>query len=906
MRLLILLLILSALNSFAQRLEIDSLRHALSNHPQKDTIRFRLLITASDNLLDNPAESKVMLEEALELSTDLDFKKGIAEAYCSLTYYYYDRTDFANAVEMGLNALREYEKIADTHGLYESYNVLTGVYTGWGDFRKAQEYMDQMQALVKVNPELVDEAAFYFTMGFFTLKQDKLEEGAAWIARALPIYAGRGQRFDVSSCYFLMAKAKEGLGDWDASLDYFRRSVNEIKGSDHPNVLANVASSHQGIGSILLRNKRYQEAGLHLDTALQAATKINSMNMLLKIYADQALLQEALGNFDDALRYERLRMSLKDSVSNRDKTEALAEAEIKYEAEKREQTITLLNQEKSLQRQLTVFLSITFALLASAATVIILLQRSRARRSKALLSAQHALNSKLQEVDRVKSSFFANISHEFRTPLTLLIAPIEDKLRQPGVSPADNALWQMMLRNANRLLDLINQILELARLENGKLNLSARPGNLEQFMKVLASSFDSLAETQHIEFKKEFSFQKSELIFDQDKIEKIVTNLLSNAFKFTASGGKIILRAAGTQDNFTLEVHDNGCGIAPEDMKNIFSPFFQAGTTQAGTGLGLALVNELVKLHKGTIQVRSNVNQGTSFFINMSLPKEDVAPLNAETSRQMRKMDASPMSEPAVEALRESSVLVVDDNADIRQFIKDRLADKFDVLEAVDGEDGFRQAVHQIPDLVILDVMMPHRNGMELCRMLKSDQRTSHIPVIMLTARADQASRLEGLKTGADDYLVKPFDTAELLARVENMVNQRKVLIEKFKQSVVVQPHELAVTSMDERFLKKALAIVEEHMDDGSFGVETFSDEIALSRTQLHRKLKAITGLSAGEFIQDIRLRRAALLIRQKADSITQIAYQVGFNDQSYFSKCFRKKFQVSPSEYQDATVKAS
>lgn len=246
---------------------------------------------------------------------------------------------------------------------------------------------------------------------------------------------------------------------------------------------------------------------------------------------------------------------------------------------------------------------------------------------------------------------------------------------------------------------------------------------------------------------------------------------------------------------------------------------------------------------------------------------------------------------------------MVDDNADIRQFIKDRLRPSFDVLEASDGEDGFSQAVSHVPNLVILDVMMPRRNGMELCQMLKSDQRTSHIPVIMLTARADQASRIEGLKTGADDYLVKPFNTEELVVRVQNLVNQRKSLIEKFQHSDTIKPHEIVVTSMDERFLNKALAVVEAHMDDGRFGVEAFTKEMAFSRTQLHRKLKAITGLSAGEFIQDIRLRRAALLIRQKADSITQIAYQVGFNDQSYFSKCFRKKFHVTPSEFQEAAA---
>lgn len=888
---------LSSLLVFCQSQELDSLRKALANHTQNDTVRFRLLISASDYLLSNPTENKALVEEALALAIELEFQKGIAEAYCSLTYYYFDRMDYAKAVDNGLLALRGYEKIHDAVGQYESYNVLAGIYTGWGDFEKAQEYMNVMEKLVSQNKGLVDEAAFYYTMGYFTLKQNKLETGANWIRKALSLYQQRDDKYQIASCFFLLAKSDEGLGKLNEAIASYQTSIAANGKSSHPNILSNSAASHEGLGRILIQQKKFEEANRHLDTAYQAALQIRSTNMILKIYADKAMLNEGLGNFRDALRYERLHKTLSDSLINKEKTKAVADAQAKYESEKQEQTIALLKQEKHFQTRFNYFLVSGITLLGIAAISIIFLQRSRARKTRELLDIQQSLNNKLLEIDRIKSSFFANISHEFRTPLTLIIGPIEENLKQSNITQKDKAAWQMMLRNAYRLLDLINQILELARLENGKLNLVQQRGNLEQFVAMLSSSFDSLAEMNRIEFVKEISIQKAELVFDHDKLEKIITNLLSNAFKFTPPKGKVILRAALEQTTLMLEIHDNGRGIAPENLKDIFNPFFQEGNTQTGTGLGLALVNELVKLHRGTIQVRSNINQGTSFFISLLLPQEGTATIGPATKHQPVVVETI-ASEPTEEPTHESSILVVDDNPDIRKFIKDKLINNFRVWEATDGEDGLEQAIEHMPNLIILDVMMPLRNGLELCQLLKGDQRTSHIPIIMLTARADQDSRLEGLKTGADDYLVKPFSSDELVARVENLVNQRKALIEKFKQKMSVQPHEVVVSSMDERFLKKAMDIVEAHMDDTQLGVEAFSEAMALSRTQLHRKLKALTGLSASEFIQDIRLRRAAQLILQKADSITQIAYQVGFNDQSYFSKCFKKKFLVAPSDY--------
>ena len=549
--------------------------------------------------------------------------------------------------------------------------------------------------------------------------------------------------------------------------------------------------------------------------------------------------------------------------------------------------------------------------------IIYLLQRSHNKKIGSFSKIQKSLILKLQETDHLKSKFFANISHEFRTPLSLILAPVEEKLLSGNLINADKESFTLIRRSANRLLSLINQLLDLSKLEAGKMELRVQKGNLKTFIAELAASFDSLADHREIRFLKCFAADFEESWYDRDKLEKIINNLLSNAFKFTSPGGTVELtvsRLSGSEE-LNLRVADTGKGIPPEDLPNIFSPFYQskyiADDGQPGTGLGLSLVHELVKLYGGRISLESNINVGTAFFVTLPITENRFPPSSFservqddDTTRTLQSeiitQEAPRAGEGDVEVSmqKEDVILIIEDSDDLRNFISGNLSDLFHTEVAKNGEEGLEMAINHLPSLIISDVMMPELDGFRFVQKIKSDERTCHIPVILLTAKADLESRLEGLETGADDYISKPFSTTELRVRIKNLIEQRKKLALKYRARLNAPNPVSYEPSLDEKFVQKAKAIVEKNMGDPSFGVEQMADEIHLSRAQLFRKLKAITGISPNEFINDIRLEKAAVLIQAKADILTQISYSVGYNEQSYFAKRFRKKFGVSPREY--------
>ncbi len=545
-------------------------------------------------------------------------------------------------------------------------------------------------------------------------------------------------------------------------------------------------------------------------------------------------------------------------------------------------------------------------------------------------------SEKLKELDSLKSRFFANISHEFRTPLTLILGPLEN-LRSGRLKDDPDKQYGMMQRNAHRLLRLINQLLDLSKLEAGKLTLEASYGNLVPFVKGLVYSFESLA--RHKEIALHFESDPNEIMgyFDRDKLEKIITNLLSNAFKFTPGGGEIIvvvsiadrgvqLNAATITTEFVqITISDTGSGIPSKKMPHIFERFYQADNSyvkdQQGSGIGLTLTKELVELHKGEIRVSSEIDKGTEFVICLPLGKDHLkqeeilessasvelhrgAPLSylEELSESEAITDASSTLSSPSEEIRNGEevniILVVEDNSDMLAYINEQLSDAYQIIEAEDGQEGLKKSIDQIPDLIISDVMMPKMDGYQLCEKIKTEECTSHIPVILLTAKSSGDSKVEGLQLGADDYLIKPFDSQELRVRVKNLIEQRQKLRQRFGKEIKLQPKDIAITSADEKFLQRALELIDQHISDEVFTVEQFGREIGLSRAQLHRKLKGLTDHAPVEFIRIIRLKRAAQLLEQDYGTVAEIAYEVGFSDPSYFTRCFRRQFGILPSEY--------
>lgn len=511
---------------------------------------------------------------------------------------------------------------------------------------------------------------------------------------------------------------------------------------------------------------------------------------------------------------------------------------------------------------------------------------------------------KLQELDKAKSRFFANISHEFRTPLTLIKGPIE-QLEQNFSEKLNMETVKMIRRNANRLLNMVNQLLDLSKIDEGSLKLSPTEGDVYKCLRAAASSFNSHAAQRNMDYRVEIPSIMLWASFDRDKLENIVYNLLGNAFKFSSDSSKISFIAQYTEYGLQIKVSDAGKGIPADKLPFVFDRFYQvdSGNTRekGGSGIGLSLSKDLVELMDGTITVSSEMSQGTSFTVQ--LPIQEIKTRQKKTVENNPRIEKLAIKKPFTLTKTDKrnlpNILLVEDNADMRRFITEQLTQFYKVTTAVNGEVGLKKAITDSPDLIITDLMMPKMDGIELCKKLKTDLHTSHIPVIMLTAKAGQENKIEGLETGADDYLTKPFDGKELLVRAKNLIEQRQKLRALFSnRELTVDPKKITVTSIDQKFLGQVLELLETNFSDPDFGMSQMQNDLAMSKTQLHRKLKALTNEAPGELLRNFRLKRAAQLLSQKEDSVTQIAYKVGFNNLSYFAKCFKELYGVVPSAY--------
>lgn len=520
-----------------------------------------------------------------------------------------------------------------------------------------------------------------------------------------------------------------------------------------------------------------------------------------------------------------------------------------------------------------------------------------------------------QALDSLKSRFFANISHEFRTPLTLIAGPLQEiapKLSQP----ADRKLVSLMQRNTDRLLRLINQLLDLSKIEAGKLSVQAEEINVVTFLKGIIMSFESLAQRKGINLKFDSQQIDIRLWVDPKKMEDVFNNLLSNALKFTAEAGRVHITLVEQADTVTITIRDNGRGIASAKLPYVFNRFFQADNQHAddaqGSGIGMALARELVGLHQGTIVVESVEKEYTAFTLNFQRGKvhfaaEDLAEKTSPAA-ETNSTTAVPAEAilPSLTTLPDEQlddrklhdaplVLLVEDNEDVRYYVRQHLQRSFRIVEAEDGQDGIDKALAYLPDLIISDVMMPQKNGYELCQTLKTDPRTSHIPLILLTAKASQEEKRHGLIEGADDYLIKPFDTQELQIRVNNLIALRKQLRVQFAVGEEPQVIEPSLNAVDKAFMEQLFATLTRELANEQLNVDLLAADLAMSPRHLNRKLSVLTGLSANRFIRNYRLQEAMRMLQRKEGNVSDVATATGFNSTAYFVKCFGDKFDQTP-----------
>jgi CheY-like chemotaxis protein len=524
---------------------------------------------------------------------------------------------------------------------------------------------------------------------------------------------------------------------------------------------------------------------------------------------------------------------------------------------------------------------------------------------------EHLHNERQEEFYKMKLDFFTNISHEIRTPLTLIMGPVENLYSKTQDDSSLNRQVVQIRNNAERLLRLVGELMDFRKAETGNMTLYLQKNDLVGFIKEIFLSFQPLAESKRIKY--DFIAHEKEVIIhiDKNQLEKVFFNLLSNAFKFTPEDGRIKVEVSVENETWCLvSVTDNGKGIPVEYQEKLFTNFYQVQPDKAnpGTGVGLALSKSIVALHNGLIEVNSAPSglstEGKTVF-SVKLPLTPTTSENVQIDNSDHENIAAYVVQSSVDpphngilttVEKKYTVLLAEDNDELRNFIADSLP-MYHIISCVNGSDGFEKAIDQIPDLIISDVMMPVMNGLELCQKIKTDDRTSHIPIILLTALATHIHQVHGLQTGVDVYMTKPFSTKLLELNVYNLLASRELMRKKFAQQITLQPLNVPISSPDEGFIKKLMQIIEDHMENPEFGVVELGSEIGMSKTVLYKKIVSLTDLSPADFIKSMRLKKAAFLIQQNVLNVNEVATMVGFNDPKYFSKEFKKFHGKTPSE---------
>ncbi len=801
----------------------------------------------------------------------------------------------------------------------ELASIYANIGNMYGDNNAPDQAIEHLQKALKIRQELGQEKRMMFTYNNLMVaygKKDDFPNAFDCAERGLAIATKFDNKLVAGVICASMSHLLDEQGRFAEAIQWGERSmayltaINRKSNMVYP--LVNLARAHNALGHF--------QQGLELAERGHAImASLGLTDPMLVYYEQLAAANEGLGRYREALAWQRRYVALSDSISERENLQKLANLDVRYQTRQKEADLAQKNLQLAAERTRRNLILVA-ALLAIAALVgwfQLVRNRQRIRQREARVAAQleHTEAERLRELDRLKSAFFANISHEFRTPLTLILSPLDQILN--GSLAGDLKKYHgIMRRNAQRLLELVNQLLDLSKLEAGKMSVQAAPGDLGQFVRSVAFSFESLAVRKNIRFSVDTPKGPVAAWFDRDKLEKVLTNLLSNAFKFTPDDGQVSA-ALSVDDNgraAVITIKDSGIGIPAGQMPHLFERFFQTQNTsdlQAGSGIGLALTKELVELHHGQISAESTEGRGSVFTIRLPLG-EEVFSENEKAAADLPLLASSPttlatiVGEDANNGQKQSIfpksrdgkdvALVVEDNPDVRLYIREQLEKSFHIVEAENGAAGLQKAQAEMPALVITDLMMPDMDGLALTRSLKTDLRTSHIPVIMLTAKAASEEKIEGFHTGADAYLTKPFDARELVAQAEGLIRARRGLREKFSQSGLM-PSEIAVTSVDEEFLKKIRLSIEENLDDETFGVVELAAKVALSRSQLHRKLTAVTGHGPNEIIRNMRLERAKELLEKGAGNASEVAFMVGFNSLAYFSKSFSDHFGFPPSE---------
>ncbi|WP_158963504.1 tetratricopeptide repeat protein [Myroides fluvii] len=840
----------------------------------------------------------------LEITEELGDKKGIANSYNYIGIIFLYQGNYPQALENHFKALKIFEEIEYKKGIVNSLNNIGIIYKNQ---KKYPEALKNYFKTLKIVKEIDDKQGIgmtYNNIGVVYHLQGKYPEALKSHFAALKIKEELENKHEISGSYNNIGVIYKEQGKYTEALEnYFKflELATEI-GDKY-----GIAQAHNNIGLVEFELNRPNSAKTNYEKSLTLAREIGMNSLLRDLYYNFTLVDSTLGNYKDAYQNYKHYIVYRDSLINEEKEKKSLELSMGYEFDKKAAVIQAELKTKKLQRNVAFAGFGGMLILTTLIVYFFKLRNKKLKVEKQNLELQRREVEIIKENEQFKTRFLANISHEFRTPLTLINGHIE-VLKENG-RQEDFSRFNEIEQNGKRLLTLINQLLDLSKMESGQYKLEYKNANVLNEVNMLVQSFHSYAEQQGISLLLQQTENAKKLAaspfgYSSEALTIIIANLVSNAIKYTPSGGSITATIDYLEGKMTVTLADTGEGIAPEHLPKIFERFYQVDDpgqrTYAGSGIGLALVKELVTLHGGDIVLESPIEGGCIFtFWIMSAQIENIDrtdDVELNTDFPIRQEAEATNKEKELQNAELPLLLIIEDQSELRSFIVQNLGNEYRYEQASNGKDGIKLAKEILPDLIISDVMMPNIGGFELCETLKNNVATSHIPIVLLTAKAEQNDKLVGLGTGADDYLTKPFSLQELKLRVKNILAFKELLRKKFKGNTLPTAEETPeLNSRDRKFVDDVTALVEKNISNLQFGVNILAEGVFLSVSQLTRKLKTITGKTPAEFIRNIRLEKAIELLK-KGETVADVAWAVGFEDPVYFSKVFKKHFGFSPS----------
>ena len=874
--------------------------------------------------------------EALELARALDRRQRIAFSLSDIGYVYFRLGDYDLALENHLQSLQIKEDLGDTSGIAASLEGVGDVYSALG---RHDEAMGAYQRSLALEEELGNDQRIAFSLvnlGNAQRALGNLESARETYLRAIDLEENAGREPESRALLnlgeVLLARAR--FVEARRYLMWARRQY-EAQGE-----VPGMAEVDLRLASLLRLTGEPVRALAAADAVLATARELGEKALIREAHLERSASLEAQGLHAEALAAFKLHKAVSDEIFDEGNSERFARLRTRYEAEKREKEILLLRQENAakereskardkeialLRAQARIDRLNRYFILAGAACLVLLaiLWLSR-RNQRALLAAERAhaagleatvvgrtrdlrekneelararddLRDKareLAELDELKTRFFTNVSHELRTPLTLILGPLETVI-DAGVPDDQKRRLEQIRGNANRLLGTVNELLDISKLEAGKMMPRPERRDLVGFLRTCVAFFEPQAESKGVDLETNLLDGSVTAVIDPDKLEKAICNLVANGLQHTPSPGRVTISLEETDaERVRIAISDSGQGIPAEELAHVFDRFYRgrsAADGSVGSGIGLALTREVIHLHGGEITAASEPGQGAAFTI--------VLPRFHLTEESGPEPTPVASAGPAPPISTDVTVLLVEDDGEMRAFISEHLGKHYHLLVATDGNEALTLAREEVPDLVITDVMMPGMDGFALCGALEEDARTSHVPVLMLTARASDQARLEGLSRGADAYMTKPFLPRELVLQAESLIKTHQSMRRHYQKLMLGGPEEeMTTASVEEQFLAKLRDILDQHLGDPDFGVDALAEEMAFSPRQLRRKLKALTDRGPAELLRTARLQRAERLLRERAGNVAEICYAVGFRNPRHFADLFRQEYGRNPS----------